>query len=148
TVASISNQARKEQGKTFDRNIPPPTFKIKAGLVWLSNKNFTDESVINSEMVPHFRAMVSRGLDPIWIDSSNPQNMFDYTLWLDIEQRLLIHQDQAPNKKQHDDGLDWWVTNRHRLREISPRSLVEAVRRMKQFNGEPETRDGMLKLLL
>jgi len=148
TVASFKNEARKELGKDFDANIPPPFFYTKANLVWLSNKNFTDEKIIDSEMVPHFRAMVSRGLDPIWIDSSNPQHMFDYTLWLDVEQRLLIHQNQAPNKQQHDAGLAWWVANRHRLREISPRSLVDAVMRVKQFNGEPETRDGMLKLLL
>jgi hypothetical protein len=125
------NEERRLSGSDYyNPNIPPPTFKLGPmfGLLWNSNKNFTDSKVIAKEMVQDFKALVSRGLDPLWIPS-DPQSVFDYTLWLLVADNMLGKHRQGSKDginggfslEHTNDVIRFFCDNARRLKEISPR---------------------------
>jgi hypothetical protein len=113
----------------YDPDVPPPTFNLggKHGLIWCSNKNFTDPAVIRANMKGDFAALVSRGLDPVWIPS-DPQSVLDYTIWMILDGMLRRHPQQDHGNRRggfklevQQAVLDFMCNNARRLTEISPR---------------------------
>jgi hypothetical protein len=139
TVEARQNAAREEAGdEKFDPSIPPGDFKIRCRLIWLSNLNYEDPAtVIKSKMVPHFQALCSRGLDPVWIDTSDEEDLFRYVTWLGTEGNMLNNMQMK--KEIAEKAIAWFIVNRNRLTEISPRRLVQAAEYFQQRlrNAEP-----------
>lgn len=113
----------------YDPETPPPTFGLggRHGMIWCSNKNFTDPVVVGREMRTDFAALVSRGLDPLWIPA-DPQSVLDYTIWMIVDGMLRRHPqldhrgDRGGFKLVHQqEVLDFLCTHARRLKEISPR---------------------------
>jgi hypothetical protein len=138
TVEARQNAAREEAGdEKFDPSIPPGDFKIQCRLIWLSNLNYEDPAtVIKSKMVPHFQALCSRGLDPVWIDTSDEEDLFRYVTWLGTEGNMLNNMQMK--KEIAEKAIAWFIVNRNRLTEISPRRLVQAAEYFQQRLGNAE----------
>jgi hypothetical protein len=131
TKGMLKNEEFRLSGdERYDPAIPQPSFKLGPtfGLLWNTNKNFTDPSVIDKDMAPHFAALVSRGLDPLWIPN-DPQSLFDYTLWMIVGKGMLrgfrIGDPNPMNggfSAEHvNDTIQFFCKNALRLKEISPR---------------------------
>jgi hypothetical protein len=125
-----------------DPNIPPQRFKVRCRLIWLTNIDFTDPANVEKHMAPHFRAMCSRGLDPVWIDTSSIKDLFEYCVWLGTDGNML--RSLGMPKSVAEEAVAWFIENRNRLKEVSPRQLVRAAR---MIQGMEEDR-GLLKTLL
>jgi len=138
TVEARKNTAREEAGSDkFDPSIPPGDFKIRCRLIWLSNLNYEDPAtVINARMVPHFRALCSRSLDPVWIDTSDEEELFNYCVWLGTEGNMLNNKQMK--KEIAEKAVAWFIEHRNYLTEISPRRLVQAAEYFQQRLGDAE----------
>jgi len=137
TVEARKNTAREEAGDDkFDPSIPPGNFKIRCGLIWLSNLNYEDPANIKKHMAPHFRALCSRSLDPVWIDTSNEEDLFRYVLWLGTTGNML--NDMQMKKEIVEKAIEWFILNRDRLTELSPRRLVQAAEYFRDRLGDAE----------
>jgi hypothetical protein len=123
----------------------PSSFRVNARLIWLSNINFTDPTIVTDAMAPHFRAMVSRGLDPIWIDSDDDADQFDFILWLVIERHML--RSHGFPREVTVAALNWFVEHRNCIKELSPRTLVRIADGFRQYPDE-HNRELMLGLML
>ena len=114
----------------YDPNIPPPTFNLgpRHGAIWNSNKNFSDPDVVRRGMQADFAALVSRGLDPLWI-SCDPQSVLDYTIWMIAGYGMLRRHPQQDRRGDRggfklihqQEVLEFICQNARRLKEISPR---------------------------
>ena len=109
-----------------DPNIPPQRFKVRCRLIWLTNIDFTDPANVEKHMATHFRAMCSRGLDPVWIDTSSIKDLFEYCVWLGTDGNML--RSLGMPKSVAEEAVAWFIENRNRLKEVSPRQLVRAAR--------------------
>jgi hypothetical protein len=105
-----------------DPSIPPPRFEVRCRLIWLTNIDFTDPTNIEKHMAPHFRAMCSRGLHPIWIDTSDVEDLFRYCVSLVTDENML--RNLQLRKPDAEKAVAWFIENRNYLKEISPRCLV------------------------
>jgi hypothetical protein len=105
-----------------DPTIPPPRFEVRCRLIWLTNIDFTDPANVEKHMAPHFRAMCSRGLHPIWIDTSDVDDLFRYCIWLGTEGQML--RNLQLRKADAEKAIAWFIENRNHLKEVSPRQLV------------------------
>jgi hypothetical protein len=125
------NEARRiDDDDDYDPTIPPPTFKLESlfGMVWNSNQNYTDPKIVSADMAPHFQALVSRGLDPLWIPN-DPQSTFDYVLYMIVGKGMLRgHRIGETNGTNGGFNLDtqnavihFLCKNALRLKEITPR---------------------------
>jgi hypothetical protein len=72
-------------------------------------------------MVPDFQALCSRGLHPLWIDTSNAQDLFEYCIWLATEGGGLWRRKHT--KEVSEETVEFFIENRLRLQEISPREM-------------------------
>ncbi len=140
TVIRDTSKARKnalkEGNDKHDPSIPPPQFKVRCGLIWLTNINFTDPANIANHMAPHFRALCSRGLDPMWIDTSDTEDLFRYCVWLGTEGNML--RGLQITKPVSEAAIKWFIENRDCLREVSPRTLRRCAETMMQGYNETE----------
>jgi hypothetical protein len=130
-------EARKNEQADDDRynpNIPPQRFPITCRLIWLSNINFTDSTNVKNHMAPHFRAMCSRGLDPFWIDTSDEDDLFRYCIWLGTSGNMFSRM----RKPIAEAAVEWFIVNRNRLIEVSPRTLMRAAEYFQQRLGDAE----------
>ncbi len=123
----------------------PSSFGVNARLIWLSNIDFTNDTTVSDHMAPHFKAMVSRGLDPIWINSDDEADYFQFVLWLVIERNML--RSHGFPAKITVSALNWFITHRNHLKELSPRTMVRIADTFKQHPDERD-RDLMLTLML
>jgi hypothetical protein len=123
----------------------PSQFKVRARLIWLSNLNFTDDGALSDKMTPHFKAMASRGLDPIWIDSDDDVDHFNFVLWMVVERHML--RSQHFRREVTVSTVNWFIERRNYLKELSPRTMVRIADTFKQYPDECE-RDLMLSLMV
>jgi len=123
----------------------PSSFRVDARVLWLSNINFTDDATITDRMTPHFKAMLSRGLDPIWINSDNDTDYFEFVLWLVVERHML--RSHGFRRELTVSALNWFIEHRNHVKEISPRTMVRIADTCKQHPDESD-RDLMLSLML
>jgi len=120
-------QARRRR---YDSNIPRTQFRINCRLIMLSNIDWTKEENVSEKMLVHFRALESRGLDPIWIDSSDDKELFLYTL--NLAPRMASDYGVSLSKTQR--LIDWLISHRNHLREITPRTVFRLVKKFKNFD--------------
>jgi transposase len=120
----------------YDPTIPPPTFRVgpKHGMIWTTNTNFTNPKVIREEMAADFAALVSRGLDPIWIPAES-QDVLNYTLYMIVADGMLRRHRHMATGHGNDGGggfklveqqdvLNFLCTHARRLKEVTPRMAV------------------------
>jgi hypothetical protein len=74
-----------------------------------------------------FAALISRGLDPLWVPD-NPQAVFDRTIWMIVEGRMLrphrigARPSEGGFKLEHQqEVLEFMCVNGRRLRGLTPR---------------------------
>jgi hypothetical protein len=124
-----NEEYRQADSDKYDPNTPPPTFKLgpRHGMIWNSNKNFTLPEMVSREMAADFAALISRGLDPLWVPD-NPQAVFDRTIWMIVEGRMLrrhrigARPSEGGFKLEHQQEiLEFMCVNGRRLRELTPR---------------------------
>ena len=136
-------QTRKTLGS---KDSIPPEFPFHGRLIWLSNINYTDPRNIDPEMRPHWKAMESRGLDPIWIDSPDDEDLFAYIVWLVVE-RNMLRNEEGLKRDINEAALNWFIEHRNHVKELSPRCLVQVAQTFKNYPGE-DKRKVMLSLKL
>ena len=123
----------------------PSSFRVNARVIWLSNINFTDDATLTDRMAPHFKAMLSRGLDPIWINSEEDADWFAFVLWMVVERNML--RNHGFRRDVTVGAVNWFIKHRAHLKEISPRAMVRIADTFRQYPDERE-RDLMLGLML
>jgi hypothetical protein len=142
TMKAWNNAREKEREEAgdekakYDPLIPPSRFKVRCGLIWLTNINFNDPANVEKHMAPHFRALCSRGLDPMWIDTSDTEDLFRYCIWLGTEGNML--RNLQMRKPVVEAAIGWFIENRNRLQELSPRTLRRCAETMMQDYTEAE----------
>jgi len=85
------NAEDEKSKRRYNPTIHPPLFPVLMRLVWLSNLNYTDPALLDA-LPEHFRALVSRGLDPVWIPGDIEHEGFEvfiYTHWAATEGNML-----------------------------------------------------------
>lgn len=147
SVEAIKNAACKASGSPkYDPTIPPVRFPFRGKLIWCSNLNLTDEKIIAEKMLPHFRALLSRGLDPIWIDTSDSVELFEYVVWLATEGGMLNK--EGFSRAASEEAVNWFIRNRNRVKELSPRQIVRAAGIIKNFGNDEKTKQALLGLMI
>jgi hypothetical protein len=97
-------------------------------------------------MLPHFRALLSRGLDPIWIDTSDSVELFEYVVWLATEGGMLNK--EGFSRAASEEAVNWFIRNRNRVKELSPRQIVRAAGIIKYFGNDEKTKQALLGLMI
>jgi hypothetical protein len=147
SVEAIKNGERKASGSPkYDPTIPPVRFSFRGKLIWCSNLNLTEEKIVAAKMLPHFRALLSRGLDPIWIDTSDSVELVEYVVWLATEGGMLNK--EGFSRPVSEEAVNWFITNRNRVKEISPRQLARAARTIRDFSNNETMKQALLGLML
>ena len=152
TIASIRNDeyrtAEDERlRKRYNPTIPPPWFYVLMRLLWLSNLNYTDPAVL--DVLPdHFRALVSRGLDPVWIPGDAEHDgfaVFIYTHWAATEGNMLRGKGYPYDVSRL--AVAFYLDNVHRLIDICPRRL-EQIAKVIRDNSNLAARELRLQAML
>jgi hypothetical protein len=147
SVEAIRNAERKTSGSPkYDPTIPPVKFYFRGKLIWCSNLNLTDEKIVATKMLLHFRALLSRGLDPMWIDTNDTVELFEYVVWLATEGGMLNK--EGFSRAVSEEAINWFISHRNKVTELSPRQLVRAARIIKDFARDETTKQGLLGLML
>lgn len=133
TKEILKNEERKlADDDKYDPRIPDPVFKLgnKFSLIWCSNKNFENvDGVLGNNLVGDFRALISRGLDPLWIPN-DPQSKFDYVLYKVAAERLLRghaigRHDGGFSLAHQNDVIKFFCEHARYMKEISIRSVLK-----------------------
>jgi hypothetical protein len=131
----------REAQKIYGRGLQ---FKIKGRLIWISNLNFANPETRNADMEAHWGAMASRGIRPIWIDTSDDVDAFKYIIRLATVTpdgpgphpiREIWQMGQKLPKRYCEAILKYFIDNQNVLLELSPRTL----RRMIETIGATRT---------
>jgi hypothetical protein len=131
TVIRRNEEYRLQGHEKYNPKVPPPTFIVgpKSCLLSDSNKNYSDPEVIRKESRADFAALVSKGLSPFWI-RNEPQDLFDYCLWMVAADGMLRSHPVGTNGDQggfsaaiQNEVIKFLIENATRLREISPRAV-------------------------
>jgi hypothetical protein len=139
---TVFHQTRRSMGS---RDIPPE-FPFHGRLIWLSNINYTDPANIDKEMRVHWRAMQDRGLDPIWICPSEPEDVFAYIVWLIVE-RHMLRRVEGLKGRHNEAALNWLIEHRNHIKQMTPRSMVDIAKMFKDY-PDASKREFMLSLKL
>ena len=134
TMESTRNERRQADGDSrYNPLIPPSRFPLgdKARQVMTSNRNYQDEAVIADLPQEHWRALVGRGIDPVWVptDGNEGRDLFGYTYWCATEDGMLRSLQFTYDVARA--AVQFYVESIHRLVDIHPRRLVmiaEAIR--------------------
>jgi hypothetical protein len=123
--------------KTDEDEEIPQDCKVRFNLVWLSNKDYTERGNISKDMAPHFAALVSRGLEPVWIDGTDDE-IFQYTCWLATHGGML--KKEGLGRRDGEYVISWWIRNRDRLKDLTPRALSRVGQkfRMTKVHGKDD----------
>jgi len=102
-------------------NMQPSKFTVKCRLIMLSNIDLTKDENVSAHMQAHFRALISRGLHPYWIEttgtSEKETEMFLYTL--DLLPKIL--KSMRISREKTERAIKWFIEKRNYLDEIVPR---------------------------
>jgi hypothetical protein len=123
----------------------PSRFKVRFNLIWISNVDYRDRSNISKVMGPHFEALVSRGLKPVWIGGTDNE-IFQYTCWLATEGGMLF--DRRVGQTESELAIRWFIENRNLLEDVTPRGMGHVIDRIKMTKAKPEHREMLLNELL
>jgi hypothetical protein len=104
---------------------PPPIFQFRPRVMWLTNTDYRTMDNVSATMQPHLKALISRGLCPDWIPTDDPDECFEYCLWLGTDGGML--RSCGMSRTVTEDTLNWFWEHRNRLREISPRMLKDHI---------------------
>jgi hypothetical protein len=145
--AEYKDSEDEKERKKYRASIPLPRFDLDVRLIWLSNINFTDPEV-TAGLPVHFHALVSKGLDPIWIDvdiANDGRALFLYVHWLATEKNSLGGEGYTYDVARA--AVRFYVENVHRLIDIPPRRL-SMIAKVIRDNPNPAARDERLEQML
>ena len=118
TVQARRNQRKKEP----DPSIPPPSFDVRCGVIWITNLHLHDPKRMDPRVADHVQPLIDRGLKPVRL-SDDPAHILDYVLWLAKEQDLFLR--HRYSIAEGNDALAYFCENAPRLQSLSVRSLLE-----------------------
>jgi hypothetical protein len=148
TPAALRNEQRRiDESPHYRKEIAPPQFNVPVRLIWLSNVNWTDPAVFGSTP-EHFKALVSKGLDPLWIPNDAEHDglaVFQYAHWLATEGKGLRSLGFPYEVAR--DAIAFYVNNVQRLIDICPRRLTQ-IAEVIRSNVNPGERDLRLRSML
>jgi hypothetical protein len=130
------NSTEEREKRKYNPTIHPPSFPVAARLIQLANINYTD-SAVASGLSEHFLALVSKGLDPIWIPSDKEHDgfgLFVYTHWLATEGNALRSEQYTYDVARR--AVSFYTEYVNRLIDISPRRL-SMIARIIRDNPDP-----------
>src|SRR5216684_820000 len=128
-----------------DSKADTDSFNTKFSLIWISNVDYRDEGSVAESMGPHFAALVSRGLKPIWIGGTDNET-FQYTCWLATEGGMLFN--RRVGQTESELAIGWFIDNRNFLEDVTPRGMSHIIDRNKMTKSKPQHREMLLKELL
>ena len=140
------NSEDEEERKKYKAIIPANSFDVHVGMIGLANIDYTDPDVVAG--LPHFAALVSKGLDPQRIpnDAENGgREVFLYTHHLATEQNSLGGEGYTYEVARA--AVEFYVRNVHRLIDIPPRRLSMIAKVIKD-NPDPAGREARLDAML
>lgn len=123
TIVYDTVQARKNAAKKApDPTIPPPSFDVRCGVIWITNLHLHDSGRMDPKIADHVQPLIDRGLKPVRL-SDDPAHILDYVLWLAKEQDLFGK--HRFSIAEANDALEYFCANASRLQSLSVRSLLE-----------------------
>jgi hypothetical protein len=131
----VHHHSKLKTDEDDDEEIPQDC-KVRFNLVWLSNVDYKERKNISGKMAPHFAALVSRGLEPVWIDGTDDE-IFQYTCWLATHGGML--KKEGLGRRDGEYVISWWIRNRDRLKDLTPRALSrvgQEIRATKVYGNE------------
>ena len=114
----------REAQKSFGHGL---RFKIKGRLIWISNRNYTNAETRRNELQDHWGALASRGIRPLFIDTSDQIDLFKYIVYLACTSPRLWQGNQPLNKATSEKVVRFFIDRRNYLLELSPRTLSHII---------------------
>jgi hypothetical protein len=114
-------ESREAQKLGFER------FKIKSRLIWISNRDYANPTSRREDLQTHWDALASRGIRPVWLDTTNQEDAFRYVIHLACTSPSMWHLKQPLDKSNSEKVVRFFCDNRDRLLEISPRAMTHVL---------------------
>ena len=125
-TGAVHPSGYKKGEEMYNPSIPDPEFTMgpKHRVIWLSNLNYEDfQSTLRAAQQAVFSGVASR-VPPRWINSE-PQNAFDYSIWMVVVGDMLRNHPMAGTGgfklDVAQDVLNFFCTKAPYLQELSPR---------------------------
>jgi hypothetical protein len=137
-----SREAQKEFGHGL-------RFKVKSGLIWVSNINYTDPTTRKAGDA-HWNAMLSRGIRPNWLDTTNEQDALSYIVHLATNGQMIFSESnpQRFDKPTSETIVRLFIERRDFWKELSPRCMGNIIKIFSSGRAGSELRYALLKELL
>ena len=123
-------------------------FKIKSRLIWISNRDYANPESRREDLEAHWGALASRGIRPIWLDTTNQEDAFRYVVRLACTSPAMWHLKQPLNKSNSEKVIRWFCDKRDHLLEISPRTMTHIISAFHVARDDIKQRDALLNELL
>jgi hypothetical protein len=129
--AAMNEEHQRSGSRQYRESIPPTTFLLgdRCRHVLTSNLDYTDPAVTSQLPKEHWRALVRRGLDPVYIDTSDEMLLFLFVVHLGSDGKMLkAHQHTYSTASR---AMNFYIENVNRLPDTSAGRLLmiaEAIR--------------------
>ena len=117
-------------------------FPIKGRLIWISNLDYTNSR--HGDLETHWQALISRGIRPIWIDTSDELDAFRYIIETATTMVAARGRSDALNKKDAEGVLRILIDNRNYWKELSPRTVARVIEVCSKTRNDADTRHRLL----
>jgi hypothetical protein len=102
---------------------PPPVFKVKAALVWLTNKDFGDPYNIRRNQRRPFAALLTRATVLDMDEGVTDTDVFRYSILLATTADMFENAKNFISAEAKINAVNWCIENRNALRDPTPRGL-------------------------
>jgi hypothetical protein len=92
--------------------------------------------------------LASRGIRPIWLDTSDQEDAFKYVIHLACTSPAMWHLRQPLNKINAESVMRFFCDNCNRLLEVSPRMMTQVISAFHVARDDIKVRDSLLSELL
>lgn len=120
TKEAATNEEHQRSGSRQYRESIPPTIFLLGNLcrhILTTNLNYLDEAVTSHLPKEHWLALLRRGIDPAYIDTSNEMSLFQYVVHLGGDGKMLrAHQHTYDAASR---AMAFYIQNATRLPDIS-----------------------------
>jgi hypothetical protein len=123
-------------------------FKISSRLIWISNRDYTNAASCREDLQAHWGALASRGIRPVWLDTTDQEDAFRYVVRLACTSSAMWHLKQPLGKAKSEAAMRWFCESRNHFLEMSPRCMMHVISAFHVARDDIKQRDSLLAELV
>lgn len=133
-------------------DFPNPITDIQLRPIWCTNVDYTNLKTRRADLQVHWEALISRGIHPIYIDTSDQFDLFKYIV------RIACLANEQPHttgnmwggklrlkKETAEEVIRFFIDQRNYFKDLSPRTMAEIIKHYKAT--EHQDRNNRVPLL-